>query len=126
MGVQIPFQSPVTNPNGTISRPYQGYLQALEKGVTGPVGPQGAQGIQGVQGVQGVRGTEWFSGVGVPGAFLGQLNGDWYLDLSTSNVWELAGGSWILQGNISPVGNTDGGQAATNFGGISPLSGGTA
>jgi Collagen triple helix repeat (20 copies) len=72
----------------------------------GPQGPQGIQGIQGVQGPtgntgsQGTPGEKWFSGSGNPGTVSGAINGDWYLDTSDGDVFELVSGTWTLRGNI--------------------------
>ena len=71
----------------------------------GPQGPAGSQGIQGIQGIQGnagatgaagtkgtdgKRGSKWFSGAGTPSGVGGSLAGDFYLDTSTGDVYELS------------------------------------
>lgn len=67
-----------------------------DTGATGAKGDTGAQGIQGVkgdtgaQGVQGVRGTNWYTGVGAPGAIAGSAAGDKYLDTATGDVYTLS------------------------------------
>ncbi len=61
-------------------------------GATGPAGPQGATGATGAQGVQGpagARGTKWFSGSGAPGTISGAAVGDFYLDATTGDAYEL-------------------------------------
>ena len=55
----------------------------------------------------GARGSLWYTGSGAPGTISGQANGDWYLDTSTSNVWELISGTWVNEGNIEgPAGSS--------------------
>src|SRR6185437_2746478 len=51
-----------------------------------PVLLRGAQGPQGPAGPAGVPGSQIYSGTGVPAANLG-INGDYYLDKSTSNFY---------------------------------------
>jgi hypothetical protein len=95
-------------------------------GLTGPQGPQGIQGVQGVigpigltgpQGIQGVKGDTgntgpqgptgdqgnpgalWYQGAPAPGGAIGG-NGDFYLRISTGDVYQKAGGTWTLIGNI--------------------------
>jgi len=55
----------------------------------------------------GARGSLWYTGSGAPGTISGQANGDWYLDTSTGNVWELISGTWVNEGNIKgPAGSS--------------------
>jgi len=68
------------------------------QGLTGPEGPQGEQGPSGSPGP---RGATWFSGNGAPGAQVGQLNGDRYLDLDNGNVYELIEGTWTPTGSLA-------------------------
>lgn len=72
-------------------------------GGVGPIGPAGSPGPQGPQGFVGPGGTKWFSSVSPPSADLGELS-DYYLDLSTGNVWQKVNGEngpvWASQGNI--------------------------
>ncbi|WP_211316359.1 hypothetical protein U0035_10955 [Niabella yanshanensis] len=56
---------------------------ACKKGDTGSAGPQGPKGDIGATGADG---TQIFSGQGAPAATLGR-NGDFYLDLTTSNMY---------------------------------------
>lgn len=54
-----------------------------------------------VLGPSGRRGSYWFDGVGPPADEIdGQLDGDWYLNISTGDVWLLSAGVWELQGSI--------------------------
>jgi len=57
-----------------------------EAGPTGPQGAQGAQGPQGLQGTPGPAGSTVLSGNGIPTSTTG-TNGDFYLDLSTSQFY---------------------------------------
>lgn len=76
------------------------------QGATGATGATGAQGPQGTPGTNGAPGSVWYEGTGAPSAGTG-INGDFYLDVATGNVYQKASGSWTLQGNIKgPQGNT--------------------
>lgn len=57
-----------------------------EAGPTGPQGAQGAQGPQGIQGTPGPAGSTVLSGNGIPTSTTG-ANGDFYLDLATSQFY---------------------------------------
>ena len=65
-------------------------------GASGPVGPIGASGSNGASGT---LGTVWRSGTGVPANTLG-INGDYYLDVATGNVYLLGSGIYGLVTNI--------------------------
>jgi len=63
--------------------------------------------IKGSAGSTGARGSLWYTGSGAPGTISGQANGDWYLDTSAGNVWELISGTWVNEGNIKgPAGSS--------------------
>lgn len=84
----------------------------------GPQGPQGIQGIPGTpgtpgtpgaNGTNGAPGSVWREGAGVPSNSLG-INGDFYLDGNTGNVYERVSGSYVLRCNIQgPAGSGGGG-----------------
>lgn len=59
------------------------FIISCKKGDTGSAGPQGPKGDTGATGADG---TKIFSGQGVPATALGR-NGDFYVDLSTSNMY---------------------------------------
>ena len=50
----------------------------------------------------GINGSTWYSGAGAPGAI--GVNGDFYLNTSTSDIYQKSGGSWG-----SPISNIKGG-----------------
>ena len=69
------------------------------------VGPEGPRGDTGPQGPQGQRGSRWFSGTGVPTTTSGYEEYDYYINVSTGNIWHLHSISegvlqWRLEGNI--------------------------
>ena len=70
-----------------------------ETGATGPAGSAGAAGSQGSQGPAGVNGATWLNGTGVPSSSLGS-NGDFYLNLANSDVYNKISGSWVWVANI--------------------------
>ncbi|HEV2804203.1 MAG TPA: DNRLRE domain-containing protein [Chthoniobacterales bacterium] len=72
-------------------------------GSVGPIGPAGSPGPQGPQGVAGPSGTKWFSSTGPPAQNVGTVS-DYYVDLTTGDVWQKISGQtglvWAVQGNI--------------------------
>jgi hypothetical protein len=82
--------------------------------LTALVGPQGPQGVQGIQGdpgatgatgatgpagAAGADGATWRDGSGAPSNGLG-VNGDYYLDTATGDVYKKAAGTYSVVGNI--------------------------
>ncbi len=61
-------------------------LSSCKEGPMGPEGPQGPQGPQGEQGIKGADGSTILCGVGNPALTIGKV-GDYYLDLSTKNLY---------------------------------------
>jgi hypothetical protein len=57
------------------------------------------EGPMGEDGQNGTDGSTWYSGDGIPSNSLG-LDGDYYLDTSTSNVYLKENGVWIIQLSI--------------------------
>jgi hypothetical protein len=68
------------------------------QGEQGPPGEQGETGAAGPTGADGADGSKWYNGEGVPGAI--GVDGDYYLDTASGNVYERASGSWSITGNI--------------------------
>jgi hypothetical protein len=68
-------------------------------GSTGPAGPAGATGATGSAGPPGANGATWWNGTGVPGSSLGS-NGDFYLNLANSDVYNKVSGAWTKVANI--------------------------
>ena len=59
-------------------------------------GPTGATGSQGPQGNTGAAGELWWSGTSAPATGTGSV-GDWYINTSTSDVYEKTGSTtWTL------------------------------
>jgi hypothetical protein len=69
-------------------------------GPSGPTGPTGATGTAGATGSAGPRGATWFESAGAPGSIAGQVNNDFYLNITTGDVYQLQSGTWTLVGNI--------------------------
>jgi hypothetical protein len=85
-----------------------------DTGDQGPVGPQGSKGDTGPQGPVGPmgpagEGTRWYNGSGLPSSELG-INGDFYLDLLSGNIYYKVSGFWTVVANImglqGPKGDT--------------------
>jgi hypothetical protein len=87
--------------------------------IVGPAGAQGnagSQGLQGLQGIQGNAGTAgsagapgavWRAGAGVPSNAMG-IDGDWYIDTATSNVYTRSSGTYTTGLNIKGAQGTAG------------------
>lgn len=77
-------------------------------GVPGPAGPAGADGANGADGADG---AVWRNGSGAPSDSLG-VNGDYYLDDATGDVYEKADGTYSIVSNImGPSGSSSDGSA---------------
>jgi hypothetical protein len=76
-------------------------------GAPGVDGDDGAPGAPGAPGADGVDGSTWYSGTGAPGAGLG-VNGDFYLDDATGNVYAKAAGAWSVVDNLTGPQGTQG------------------
>lgn len=66
---------------------------ALILNLRGPTGAAGANGTNGTNGTNGAPGSVWYNGSGVPSNTLG-VDGDYYLDNATGNVYNKVAGSW--------------------------------
>jgi hypothetical protein len=81
------------------------YLRSAAAGHTYTV-VSNIEGPQGAQGTAGPSGGVWRDGTGVPANTLG-VDGDYYLDHATGNVYVRASGSYSVACNIKgPIGNT--------------------
>lgn len=76
----------IANSKITDLRNFSGRLQ----GSTGPTGPAGTNGVDG---------SVWRSGSGIPSNSLG-VDNDFYLDVSTDDVYKRVAGVYVLQVNI--------------------------
>lgn len=54
----------------------------------------------GIQGTTGTRGSLIYTAAGAPTTVAGQLNGDLYLNITTSDLYQLVSGTWTLESNI--------------------------
>lgn len=84
------------------------------------VGPKGPKGDTGAQGATGPRGSRWFSGTGVPTTTSGYEEYDYYINVSTGNIWHLHSISegvlqWRLEGNIKGPQGAQGNPGATGL-----------
>jgi hypothetical protein len=81
------------------------------QGPTGATGATGPAGATGATGPAGADGSIWWNGTGTPDSDLGN-DGDFYLDLSNSDVYNKVSGSWTwvanIQGEQGPPGTGDG------------------
>lgn len=60
------------------------------QGIQGVKGDTGDTGATGSPGSPGARGSKWFTGAGSPSGVGGSVAGDFYLDTSTGDVYELS------------------------------------
>lgn len=84
----------------------------------GPMGNPGAQGATGPAGATGAPGSTWYEGIGAPATT--HNDGDYYLDISTGDVYKQVTGSWGAKiGNIKGPAGATGATGAT--GGTVPI-----
>jgi hypothetical protein len=69
-------------------------------GLPGVSGPPGPAGIPGAKGDDGIRGSQWTTGNGSPASGTGAFDGDMYIDLTTSDIYQFDGSIWILMGSL--------------------------
>ena len=62
-------------------------------GAAGATGATGAAGANGSNGANGAPGSTWYNGTGAPNNALG-IDGDYYIDNATQNVYHKVAGSW--------------------------------
>lgn len=68
------------------------------QGETGPTGPKGATGDTGPTGAKGAAGATWLSGAAAPTTQ--GVNGDYYINTATWDVYKKASETWSKSGNI--------------------------
>lgn len=78
------------------------------KGSQGPAGADGADGTNGTDGTNGVDGATWRDGSGAPSNALG-VDGDYYLDDDTGDVYNRASGTYSIVANIKGADGAGGG-----------------
>ncbi len=80
-------------------------------------------GIQGVQGLQGTPGSVWRDGSGTPSSLMG-IDGDYYLDNVSGDVWCRVTGVYALRGNIKgpPAATVNAIENSSFYGGAAPWS----
>lgn len=71
------------------------------------MGDPGPQGPAGAAGAAGAPGSVWRNGTGAPSNSLG-INGDYYLDDATANVYQKSGGVYSVVANIGGGGGGGG------------------
>ena len=81
-------------------------------GATGATGATGPTGATGATGAAGTNGATWLNGTGIPSSSLGN-NGDFYLNLANSDVYNKASSTWAKVGNIKGATGAQGDQGAT-------------
>jgi hypothetical protein len=61
-------------------------------------GPTGATGGTGSTGATGTRGSTWSTGAGNPSSLTGRIDGDFYVNSTNGEVWQVVSGAWADQG----------------------------
>lgn len=111
-GSLLSFKSLVEGANVTISNDGESVTIASvgtvgPEGPAGPTGPKGDKGDTGNTGATGAPGSVWRNGTGAPSNSLG-VDGDFYLDDATGNVYQKLSGTYSIVANIEgptgPVG----------------------
>jgi hypothetical protein len=82
------------------------------KGATGSTGATGGTGAPGATGAAGAAGSVWRDGSGVPSNALG-INGDYYLNDATGDVYFKASGAYTIVANIKGAAGATGLTGAT-------------
>lgn len=59
----------------------------------------GSDGKNGASGAAGTNGSTWYNGITEPSTGTG-VDGDWYINTSTWNVYHKESNSWVIKGNI--------------------------
>lgn len=72
------------------------------------VGAPGADGADGVDGTNGTPGSVWYNGSGAPAGGLG-VDGDYYVDDDTGDVYQKVAGVWGIVANIKGADGAAGG-----------------
>lgn len=72
----------------------------LSIAIAGPEGVAGADGAAGANGAAGAPGAVWREGTGAPSNGLG-IDGDFYLDDATGDVYQKSGGTYSIVANIT-------------------------
>ena len=62
-------------------------------------GSNGTNGKDGTSGAAGTNGSTWYNGITEPSTGTG-VDGDWYVNTSTWNVYHKESNSWVIKGNI--------------------------
>lgn len=83
-------------------------------GSTGATGATGATGSTGATGATGAAGSVWYTGTGAPASALG-VNGDFYLNLLSGDVYGKYSGSWGVLTNIRGPQGLTGAQGPQGF-----------
>ena len=83
-----------------------------DSGASGAQGAQGAAGAVGNAGADGANGSLWYFGAGVPSSGTGTTI-DYYLNITTGDVFSKTSGSWIVIGSLKGPGGSDGTNGAT-------------
>jgi hypothetical protein len=88
------------------------FVPPPQQGDQGAKGDKGDTGNTGATGAAGADGATWRSGSGAPANSLG-VNGDYYLDTATGDVYKKAAGTYSVVGNIKGPTGATGSQGAT-------------
>lgn len=75
-------------------------------GGKGATGATGSTGVAGTNGQNGKDGAAWHTGIGAPSTSLG-VNGDYYLDTATNDLYQKVSGSWVKKTNLHINGKAD-------------------
>lgn len=97
-GVGIDGDFYLNNVNGDVYLRAAGAYSVVAN-IKGPQGNAGADGADGSNGADGADGSVWRDGTGAPSDSLG-VNGDYYLDDATGNVYLKTGGTYSIVANI--------------------------
>ena len=98
-GVGVNGDTYLDTATGNLYGPKSGGAWGASVGsLKGAQGNQGIQGIQGNPGNPGTRGSTWSTGSGAPSSLVGRLNGDYYVNSTNGQIWQVVAGEWVDQG----------------------------
>jgi hypothetical protein len=113
MGVSTLFSGATEPPAAGLGADGDFYICTQTRNMYGPK-TSGAWGAAWTQGLPGPRGFYWYTGAGAPGAIVGQIDGDLYLNTVNDDIYRRAAAVWGVIGNIKGTAGQQGPAGTAN------------